>query len=254
VVLVPVLADGSPDWENRRKAVTRDVGPAGIGLECPAVEWETTALVLLGRLPDRSQAVLGLEVRNRRAVSPGVLRVGCAVGGFAEEILRAENLVPRFRPESLGFATHFPDEVLARWASTGVLQPVWLDRVLVCPRCQAVPTFRQGCGHCGAAWTTNDNLIHHFACAHVGPAEEFERGGELVCPKCRARRLVIGADYENLTGPHRCRNCGWSDGELEQVAQCLRCGNRYPAGQSRVLDLRGYRAQRLDPLALCTAP
>ena len=41
-------------------------------------------------------------------------------------------------------------------------------------------------------------LIHHFRCAHVGYADEFLEGEEIVCPKCRARGLIVGADFENL--------------------------------------------------------
>ena len=47
-------------------------------------------------------------------------------------------------------------------------------------------------------------MIHHFACAHVGPLREFEGAEGLTCPKCLTKKLVVGADYEFLDGVHLC--------------------------------------------------
>jgi hypothetical protein len=151
------------------------------------------------------------------------------------------------------FATGVPEETLAKWAAIGVLQPVLQDRVQLCPKCHGLPTFRQGCSMCGSSHVTRDQLIHHYACAHVGFASDFEARGELMCPKCRTRRLIIGADYEYCPGSYRCLGCHWSDAELQQVAQCLRCEFRFPAHQAYEQQLRGYRAHRLDLLALVPA-
>jgi Zn finger protein HypA/HybF involved in hydrogenase expression len=162
--------------------------------------------------------------------------------------------MPRFRPQSLQFEKVFAEEVIARWAEIGLLQVVWRDQVQTCPRCHGLPSFRVGCVNCGSAILVNDTLIHHFACAHVGLASDFERGtGELICPKCHQRPLIVGTDFEYATGPYRCLDCSWSDTEREQVAQCLRCSYRFPVGQAHVVELRGYRAQQLDILALLPA-
>src|SRR5262249_16892230 len=88
----------------------------------------------------------------------------------------------------------------------------------------------------------------------VGLAADFETHPELRCPKCRARRLVVGADFEYLVGPYRCLQCPWNGTELEQVGHCLRCGCRFPGRHGTVLELRGFHANRLDLLALLPAP
>ena len=80
--------------------------------------------------------------------------------------------------------------------------------------------------------------------------KEFDQGDELVCPKCRQRKLVIGADFEYLSGPYQCLDCNWSDTQLELVGQCQACELRFPIQQAVEEELIGYHVHRLDPLAL----
>jgi hypothetical protein len=246
-VLVPMLPDGGPDVAGRRAGHTLDLSGDGVSLDLDAPdELPTTAFVLTFA----GAGALGVELQSTGRTAAGRLRVGGRFAGPAHELLRPENLTPRFDRHALRFALPFAEEALERWAALGVLTPVDWDVVQVCPRCHALPTFRRGCPACGSARLTSDRLIHHFACAHVGLDADFERPGGLCCPKCRTRHLIVGADYEHMTGPYRCLECGWGAVELEQVAQCLRCELRFPCRQAHELALRGYRADRLDPLAL----
>jgi CheY-like chemotaxis protein len=162
-------------------------------------------------------------------------------------------ITPIFDPQTLKFSYGVSASLLRAWASDGTLQKVLLDRVQVCPQCLSLPTFRFGCSSCGSGCVTNDRMIHHFACAHVGPARDFDEDGELVCPKCRARQLVVGADFEHLTGPYHCLDCDWSDVELEHVAHCLGCGFRFPADQAVFEELVGFYVHRLDVLGAVSA-
>ena len=157
-------------------------------------------------------------------------------------------IMPVFDPQTLKFGSGLPATVLRAWESDGSLRQVLLDRIQVCPQCRSLPTFRFGCSVCGSGCVTNDRMIHHFACAHVGPAADFDEDGELVCPKCRVRRLVVGADFEHLMGPYRCLDCDWSAAELEHVAHCLGCGYRFPANEAVIEDLVGFHAQPLGSL------
>ena len=131
----------------------------------------------------------------------------------------------------------------------GVLRPEFLDRVVVCPQCSAVATVRSGCRMCGSARLGNVKLMHHFACAHVGHVADFEREGRIICPKCRTRDLVVGADFEYLDGPFECEECSSSDANFEWVAHCLDCQLRFPIHQAVEQELIAYHVERLDPLA-----
>jgi hypothetical protein len=254
VLAVPVLPDGSPDWDNRLAGVSCDLSTDGLGVALQgAQDVQAPGLVVALFEPDGSRSCVGLEVRNTKPLEDGRLLVGGRFGGYAQEILRPENLTPIFVPDKMEFSLGFPEEVLRQWARVGILAEALADRVQLCPRCGGLPTFRNGCPHCGSARLKQDRLIHHFACAHVGPVRDFETPLGLVCPKCRTRHLIVGADYEYLNGPYHCLDCNWSDTELEHVAQCLRCGLRFPGHQAQELELRGYRAHRLDPLAVLAA-
>lgn len=254
LVAVPVLLDGGPDRDHRVGGVCLDVSRKGIGVELHCqTEFPTTSLVLTFPSPNGDVCSAAMEIRNMQPNGRGGLRVGGVFGGYAEQILFAENLSPTFDQRQMEFSLRLPEEMLNQWAAIGVLRPLLVDRVLLCPKCRGLPTFRRACPSCGSASTSNDQLIHHFACAHVGFVKDFELNGALVCPKCRTRSLIIGSDYEYMTGPYRCLDCHWGDMELEQVGHCLRCGFRFPGHQAYEQELRGYRAKRLDPLALLPA-
>ncbi len=122
----------------------------------------------------------------------------------------------------------------------GALSERLLDRVWVCPQCRALPSFRPACPCCGSAGVERDQMLHHFACAFVGPTSDFQVSDEgLACPKCCAQRLMVGTDCEFLDGPWRCTDCDWNTNELEIVGHCLKCGFRFPAHQAAIEDLMG---------------
>jgi hypothetical protein len=193
-----------------------------------------------------------VEVCNRQQLE-GRLRIGGRFAPPEEDLLRWENLLPTLQPSTYHFQTGLPSETLHKWVQIGVFQPFLADRQLLCPRCHALPTFRRGCRHCGSVHIANHQLIHHFACAHVGFTQDFYQGGVIICPKCRTHNLVVGADFEYLQGPYRCLDCNWSDTELETVGYCLACQWRFALHQAWEEELIGYHVNRLEPLALIGA-
>ena len=158
--------------------------------------------------------------------------------------------MPSFDSANFMFRMTKQDAALDSWIKAGIVKPRLLDKVTVCPQCQSIPTFRNACEGCKSARVENDKLIHHFACGHVGHVAEFEADGELVCPECLTKSLVVGSDYEFLIGPYRCQDCGWCNSELLNVGHCLRCDYRFDICQAHELELYSYDVIRMDPLAL----
>src|SRR5262249_52279440 len=157
----------------RLTGVLRNLNAEGaiVELDSPA-DLPAAELVLV--LPDPGDGparCAGMEVRSTLRLGPDQLEVRGPFGGLANALLRPENLVPRLRPEPLAFAPAFPESVLQKWAKVGILRPVLADRVLLCPRCHGLPTFRPGCPNCGGVHVASDQFIHHFTCAHVGLVE-----------------------------------------------------------------------------------
>lgn len=252
---IPLLVDSSPDWSHRW--VGKELTLVGdlVEMRVDRGEDPKTGAVLLAfqEAPGRHRCA-AVDIRHVHRSDEGHWIVEGQWGGYGTAILDPENLVPRFARETLEFRSSLPPEVLSRWAEIGILEPYLMDRHQVCPSCEGLPTFRPGCRRCGSARIESDRLIHHFACAHVGPMLDFRTTDGIECPKCHIRELIVGGDYEYLSGPVRCTDCHWSDVSMEQVGQCLSCGLRFPGHQAHQKELRGYRVQRLDPLALSPSP
>lgn len=247
-LLIPVLAEGYPDRANLSVGNALDISPNGVGFEIAGDNNISTNHVMFG-LEDVTgeMAFTSAHVRflERKSESR---RIGAEFLPHEQQLLKAENIVPRFDPGKLQFRTGLATDVLQAWEECGVLAQDVHDRILVCPQCQALPTWRHGCPTCGSADTAADQLIHHYACAFIGPTGSFEVDQGLRCPKCLTRDLVVGADFEFLEGPQRCGNCGWTDSRLGLIANCLACGLRFPGHQALEETLNGYNVNRLDPL------
>jgi DNA-binding response OmpR family regulator len=246
-VVFPILADGGPGRE--LAATTFDLGLGGISVLVQEDSAQIPDLCVVGvQCADQVYRYAAVEWRHRRLQLPAI-RLGGRFLRRADDPFHETRLSPRFDAESLDYRVAMSPAALREWVGRGILRSREVDRVRVCPRCESLPTFRDGCPDCGAAGAERASLIHHFACAHVAPAVAF--GSEsLVCPKCRVPNLVVGADFEYLEGPYSCGECPWSDTSTVLIAECLGCGNRFPEREAVEKVIYAYRFERLDPRQL----
>ena len=156
-------------------------------------------------------------------------------------VAEPELFVPEFDPQSNRFTFGRYENRVAKWESDPDTKRIPLDRVIVCPECEAVPTVRPGCGSCGSAWVQNESLIHHYACAHVGPETEFRTSNGLSCPKCRLPDLVAGSDFDQVKGCLKCSDCNAVSAKPEMICHCLSCHHRFPASEGKVQEIYGYQ-------------
>jgi Zn finger protein HypA/HybF involved in hydrogenase expression len=246
---VPVLSAGAPDVKAILEGVSIDISRRGVGILTAHGKAPANDVVIGLEADDGTMHFASAHIRHARPVETG-WTIGTEFVEPSQDLLRPANVALRLDPASFQFKTALRTDCLQQWAMAGVLRPRLVDWVQLCPHCEALPTFRYGCPGCGSAHIATSQLIHHFACAHVGLVVEFEQHDLIVCPKCRARNLVVGADFEYATGPYRCLDCGWSDGELMHIAQCLRCPFRFPAVDAIERELIEFYVHQLDPLAL----
>ncbi|MGI9429404.1 MAG: hypothetical protein ACR2NM_12150 [Bythopirellula sp.] len=246
-VIIPIESDGRPGREIA--AMTVDIGPHGLLVLAEEDSSSVPDTCVVGvECPDGVYRYTTVEWRYRRLALPAI-RFGGRFLRRSDDPLHASRLSPKFDPQAMGFQTSMISCALQEWVARGILRPILVDRVKVCPQCEALPTFRDGCPQCGSAQTEASKVIHHFACAYVAPAEDFE-GESLTCPKCLAKKLVVGADFEYLSGPRRCLECDWNDAEPEMIGECLRCGHRFAGDEALEKEVFEYHVDRLDPLAL----
>ena len=109
----------------------------------------------------------------------------------------------------------------------GLLTSQFVDAWYVCSNCsEGFIHFREACPKCGILDLVEEDLIHHFRCAYVGPASDF--AGELnidtlICPKCEHQLNHIGVDYDRPSTIFTCRN----DHTFQNPpvnAKCFTCG------------------------------
>jgi DNA-binding response OmpR family regulator len=253
VMAIPVFPNGRPDENNCVEGRMTSLSDGGMAFRIDKRHPPASNRLVVGiEVEDGQWAFTTLEVRRTEKAERGHE----IAGRFAPEnrdLLRTSNLIPVLNPSTCRFTTGLAEATLSHWARIGILHPTVMDHVLVCPECHAVPTFRYGCPTCGSMRVTRTTMIHHYACAYVGDVGEFEREGELACPKCHTRSLVVGSDYEHMFGPYDCWDCGWRDSQLELVGHCRTCDLQFPVGQCPEDPLVGYHVERLDPSRLVEA-
>lgn len=165
-----------------------------------------------------------------------------------------EVFLPEFDPRTKQVNFGVFEQRLSEWEHDPSTSRVALDRIIVCPKCDGVPTLRPGCGSCGSAWIEPQILIHHYACAHVGPESEFRTPEGLVCPKCRLRNLVAGSDFEQIQGCMQCSDCKAVFTEPRLIAHCLNCQHRFPAASGRLKSIYAYKVRSRPTTAVVTNP
>jgi len=156
---------------------------------------------------------------------------------------------PKFDPQLQRFTYEASESQMARWKDDPSVTKLVLDKILVCPCCEGVSTFRLGCGCCGSAMTERDVLIHHYACAHIANETEFRKGDDLVCPKCRQINLVASSDFETVSGGQTCTDCGERSSQAELIGHCLSCQHRFPADEAATQVLTAYHVHRVHKIA-----
>lgn len=253
LLLIPILPNWFPDPDNRMDGLMTELGTRSLLATATATGLPTGRHYVIGvEQRDLSMAFVAATCQGWQADGSGY----SAEFTFVEreyDPLAVEALTPQLSGNSHHFTTRLAEEVIRAWISVGVVRPVLLHRLYVCPECRAVPVFGGGCRNCGSSRLVASQLIHHYSCAHVGTLDEFLQGDTIVCPKCHLRGLVVGTDFENLEGPHTCLECATSSSELEHVGLCLHCGLRFPQHHASELEMTGYDVIRLDPMAMLDA-
>jgi hypothetical protein len=195
---------------------------------------------------DRGTKFTAMIVDEVRRVDNQQATVVGHVGGRLLNILQADMLRPSLNPVSRKFEHSVSDRILDRLADAGILERTIVDRIQVCPHCQAIPLIRSACHTCGSPFISTDELIHHFACAHVASVDEFRHGDLLRCPKCHLVPLIVGSDFEYLPGLHTCLDCSKISSRLQLRAKCTFCHSEFAIDESLPLDLVGFRPNRLQ--------
>jgi hypothetical protein len=118
-------------------------------------------------------------------------------------------------------------KVLQDLYNAGILIRHFYDKILRCPNCNYITlSLRFSCVRCGSRNLIRDEIIEHYACAHVDLSRRFKTpDGQLICPKCTRELKQLGLDYSKPGIMYECCDCGDVTGSPYQKLLCLNCGN-----------------------------
>ncbi|MFK7769592.1 MAG: PilZ domain-containing protein [Mariniblastus sp.] len=248
----PVMASKEIDVTVSLSGVIADISLEGmlIILDTAATPQIGLELIVAVDLPGGGVEFCAGAIVGAKPTSQGFTEISVRFGGYLQGILLHDIIFPILERNQMRFSLPFSDRTLTSLCSLGAATSEVLDKLLVCPRCQAIPTVREGCSLCLSSNVEASKMVHHFACANVDFLENFETPDGMLCQKCRTKNMIVGSDYEYLNGPENCSDCGKSNLEKIQIGHCLSCEYRFPMETAKLLEIVGYRVKRLDILAL----
>ncbi|HHM21215.1 MAG TPA: hypothetical protein ENJ20_04235 [Bacteroidetes bacterium] len=150
------------------------------------------------------------------------------------------------------FATHCYEEheehkilhVLKLADKQGWLTGKVVEKVHLCPDCgSAHQTMRATCPKCNSVDLTEQDLVHHFPCAYIGPISDFQNPdmNGLHCPKCDKSLRHIGNDYDKPSSIYNCNSCRHDFQQSDFRSLCVDCGADNDLQNLREWDIKGYR-------------
>ena len=130
--------------------------------------------------------------------------------------------------------------------SEGYLTNTFIDRVHLCPDCFSVyHNIRELCPSCTSAQLKEENIMHHFVCAYVGPESDFMVDGSLVCPKCKKVCRHIGVDYDKPSVAYECQDCKEFFQEPIMEAFCMNCKSHNKLDDLLPYDVHSFKLTQL---------
>lgn len=222
----------------------------------------------LRRLLDESVEVIDRILQLERGIDPraggytqsyrGQLAILRALLGMRDGVLQPEPdphapLGWRFAriEEQLELERGGGVEVLEELADLGLLKRELAGHVHVCTKCRHFHVnYRETCPGCSSVDNEVERLLHHFHCAYTGLESEFQRGIDLVCPRCRRKLFQLGQDFDCPHDTYVCHDCHRIFEEPALRALCLNCAHEAPGRDTALVRLYRYKATPLTVRAV----
>lgn len=247
VEVMPLEADLTPALDRWLPAECLDVSGGGCSLGIDRRERLRTFALVLKATSDERASYATLVIDSQAPTNQGQRVSGHWARRHDDDPLAPDRLRPRLNPQQLRYTHGLEDSVLQAWCQLGVLRQVLVDRVLMCGRCHALPSWRHGCHVCGSGRIATGRLMKHRTCGFRGRAHEFEQQSGWQCPACDQGDLRLPADLEAIDGPTNCFDCGAIGGQPVMAAMCHGCQRRFGIEDAVEQPLYGYQVRRLDP-------
>jgi GGDEF domain-containing protein len=107
-----------------------------------------------------------------------------------------------------------------------LVSSTFFQRIYTCTSCNGgILNYREVCPKCQSSNSQEEDLVHHFPCAYVGPIKDFKNklDDDLNCPKCNKHLKHIGVDYDKPSILYTCNACSHKYQDFNVKAKCLVC-------------------------------
>ncbi|MCP5364649.1 MAG: hypothetical protein H6905_05395 [Hyphomicrobiales bacterium] len=167
---------------------------------------------------------------------------------LARAYTRGGRLEPRYEPQSRALVIYpaagpieEPWRQSDQLADDGAFTRTFFDRFHICPDCSSSRmNVREECPACRSSDVFEEDMVHHFRCAHQAFERDFRQSGDLVCPKCHHQLRHVGIDYDRPGAAISCRACGHVNAEPSIGFACLDCGARNLSDHVGTRDIHSY--------------
>ena len=118
------------------------------------------------------------------------------------------------------------------------------DKLQLCNACNdSFMIYKETCPKCASIDIKDQDVVHHFPCAHVAPEEQFKTDDEdqMACPKCDKNLRHIGIDYDKPSSVYHCNHCEHDFQNAEVVAECHSCGHKNQLEDLIEVEISSYK-------------
>lgn len=163
-----------------------------------------------------TRALRFIYSRNKRVLSPAISDDGPVgyVHSFITQFMDKEYSLDQYN-------------ILKMAVKEGYFTSDFVDIIYLCNKCHSgALMYREACTSCNSTNLVNEDIVHHFPCAYVGPQSDFvtaDHPDELSCPKCNKRLKHIGVDYDKPSTMFVCQECQHRAQQPEIMVKCCTC-------------------------------
>lgn len=145
-----------------------------------------------------------------------------------------------FEVEGLGASK--ASALLKELEASDVLEKYRLASVPTCPMCGHSNFYvSYVCPFCQDRDLERATMIEHYNCGHTDFESNFQKGEQLVCPKCSRQLKLIGTDYRKMERVYHCSRCKRYFGTPSIELACRTCERVVPIDETHMEPTFGYR-------------
>lgn len=144
-------------------------------------------------------------------------------------------------PELSEFFGGEAGKILEVMVKDGILKGVVVDRILMCPECNAITVrTRYLCPSCKSFNVERVLLIEHMVCGFIGSSRLFKKGESEVCPRCGRTLKKAQVDWRAIGMTFECYECGLMFDEPKIAHKCIPNGHEFDPTNSKYEAVHKY--------------